>query len=50
VGTESVWRIPLNNLFGARVIVFWEHVLIWIGLLPLLLYNGSIRRSRVFPH
>ncbi len=38
-GTESAWRIPLNNLFDARVIVFWEHVLIFIGFLPLLLYQ-----------
>src|SRR5947207_4428891 len=36
-GTESAWRIPLNNLFDARVIVFWEHVLIFVGFLPLLL-------------
>ena len=36
-GTESAWRIPLNELFDARVIVFWEHVLIFIGFLPLLL-------------
>src|SRR5580700_6146528 len=27
-GTESAWRIPLNGLFDAEVIVFWEHVLI----------------------
>ena len=39
-GTESAWRIPLNNLFDARVIVFWEHVLIFIGFLPLLLYQA----------
>jgi drug/metabolite transporter (DMT)-like permease len=36
-GTESAWRIPLNELFDAQVIVFWEHVLILIMLLPLLL-------------
>src|SRR5689334_17376774 len=36
-GTESAWRIPLNNLFDAEVIVFWEHVLILIIFLPLLL-------------
>src|SRR5213596_87499 len=36
-GTESAWRIPLNQLFGAQVIVFWEHVLILLMLLPLLL-------------
>lgn len=36
-GTESAWRIPLNELFDAQVIVFWEHVLIVLMLLPLLL-------------
>src|SRR5205809_3345154 len=36
-GTESAWRIPLNNLFDAPVIVFWEHVLILLMFLPLLL-------------
>jgi hypothetical protein len=35
-GTESAWRIPLNALFEAEVIVFWEHVLILIMFLPLL--------------
>ncbi len=36
-GTESAWRIPLNRLFDAEVIVFWEHVLILLFFLPLLL-------------
>jgi DME family drug/metabolite transporter len=36
-GTESAWRIPLNQLFDAQVIVFWEHVLIVLLLLPLFL-------------
>lgn len=36
-GTESAWRIPLNALFDARVIVFWEHVLILLMFLPILL-------------
>ena len=36
-GTESAWRIPLNSLFDAKVIVFWEHVLILIMFLPLLI-------------
>jgi drug/metabolite transporter (DMT)-like permease len=36
-GTESAWRIPLNKLFDAEVIVFWEHILILIFFLPLLL-------------
>ncbi len=35
-GTESAWRIPLNELFDAKVIVFWEHVLILIMFLPIL--------------
>jgi len=36
-GTESAWRIPLNNLFDAEVIVFWEHVAILFMFLPLLI-------------
>jgi len=36
-GTESAWRIPLNALFDAKVIVFWEHVLILLMFLPILL-------------
>jgi len=36
-GTESAWRIPLNALFDAKVIVFWEHVFILIMFLPILI-------------
>jgi drug/metabolite transporter, DME family len=36
-GTESAWRIPLNELFDPKVIVFWEHVLIVIMFLPILI-------------
>jgi drug/metabolite transporter (DMT)-like permease len=36
-GTESAWRIPLNDLFDADVIVFWEHVLILFMFLPILI-------------
>src|SRR5438132_3021324 len=44
-GTESAWRIPLNDLFDADVIVFWEHVLILIMFLPLLLPSlGELRK------
>jgi drug/metabolite transporter (DMT)-like permease len=44
-GTESAWRIPLNDLFDAEVIVFWEHVLILLMFLPLLLARlGEIRK------
>ncbi len=52
-GTESAWRIPLNDLFAAPVIVFWEHALILILFLPLLFSQlgelGKIdRRSWMF--
>src|SRR6266480_1498661 len=44
-GTESAWRIPLNELFDADVIVFWEHLLILFMFLPLLLPNlGELRK------
>ena len=44
-GTESAWRIPLNELFDAAVIVFWEHVLILLMFLPILLPNlGELRK------
>lgn len=44
-GTESAWRIPLNQLFDADVIVFWEHVLILLMFLPILLPNlGRLRQ------
>ena len=36
-GTESAWRIPLNDLFDAEVIVFWEHILILLMFLPILI-------------
>ncbi len=44
-GTESAWRIPLNDLFDADVIVFWEHVLILLMFLPILLPRlGQLRK------
>lgn len=44
-GTESAWRIPLNDLFDANVIVFWEHVLILLMFLPILLPQlGELRK------
>jgi len=44
-GTESAWRIPLNDLFDADVIVFWEHILILLMFLPILLSQvGEIRK------
>src|SRR5260370_36362230 len=37
--------MPLNNLFDADVIVFWEHVLILLMFLPLLVSRlGEIRK------
>lgn len=44
-GTESAWRIPLNDLFDSDVIVFWEHVILVLTFLPLLLPRlGELRR------
>jgi drug/metabolite transporter (DMT)-like permease len=43
-GTESAWRIPLNEIFDADVIVFWEHVFILLMFLPVLVPN--IRKLR----
>ncbi len=44
-GTESAWRIPLNDLFDAQVIVFWEHVLILLMFLPILIPQlGELRK------
>src|ERR1700751_2633738 len=49
-GTESAWRIPLNEMFDARVIVFWEHVLILLMLLPLLIPSlGELRKIESLP-
>jgi drug/metabolite transporter (DMT)-like permease len=46
-GTESAWRIPLNELFDAKVIVFWEHVFILIMFLPILILRlGEIPKVR----
>src|ERR1700730_93483 len=44
-GTESAWRIPLNDLFDAQVIVFWEHELILLMFLPILIpHLGELRK------
>jgi drug/metabolite transporter, DME family len=37
-GTESAWRIPLNDRFpDADVLVFWEHVVLVLLALPMML-------------
>ena len=48
-GTESAWRVPLNGLFDhPDVLVFWEHVLLVILALPLVLPRlGELRRVRL---
>lgn len=44
-GTESAWRIPLNDVFSANVLVFWEHVILVACALPLILPRlGELRR------
>ncbi len=46
-GTESAWRIPLNDVFSERVMVFWEHVILVACALPLILPRlGELRRVR----
>lgn len=44
-GTESAWRIPLNDVFSPNVLVFWEHVILVACALPLILPRlGELRR------
>jgi DME family drug/metabolite transporter len=44
-GTESAWRIPLNGLFEADVLVFWEHVVLVAIALPFVLPRlGELRK------
>ncbi len=47
-GTESAWRIPLNDLFpDADVLVFWEHVILVACALPFILPRlGELRHVR----
>jgi drug/metabolite transporter (DMT)-like permease len=46
-GTESAWRIPLNGVFDANVLVFWEHVILATLALPLVVPRlGELRRVR----
>lgn len=44
-GTESAWRIPLNEVFDHNVLVFWEHVILVACALPLVIPRlGELRR------
>ena len=44
-GTESAWRIPLNDVFSVDVVVLWEHVILVICALPLVIPRlGELRR------
>jgi drug/metabolite transporter (DMT)-like permease len=44
-GTESAWRIPLNDVFAPDVLVFWEHVILALCALPLVIPRlGELRR------
>jgi DME family drug/metabolite transporter len=46
-GTESAWRIPLNDLFAPDVLVFWEHVILAALALPFVLPRlGELRRVK----
>ena len=48
-GTESAWRIPLNDLFDKPdVLVFWEHVILAALALPFVLPRlGELRKVRL---
>jgi drug/metabolite transporter (DMT)-like permease len=47
-GTESAWRIPLTSVFSVDVIVLWEHVILVICALPLVIPRlGELRRVHV---
>jgi drug/metabolite transporter (DMT)-like permease len=44
-GTESAWRIPLNDVFSPNVLVFWEHVILVACALVLVIPRlGELRR------
>ena len=44
-GTESAWRIPLNDVLSADVLVLWEHVILVVCALPLVIPRlGELRR------
>jgi drug/metabolite transporter (DMT)-like permease len=44
-GTESAWRIPLNDLFAPEVIVWWEHVVLVALALPFIIPRlGELKR------
>jgi drug/metabolite transporter (DMT)-like permease len=44
-GTESAWRIPLNDVFDPNVLVFWEHVVLVLCALPFVLPRlGELRK------
>lgn len=44
-GTEIAWRLLLNNVFDPDVLVFWEHVIMVVCALPLVLPRlGELRR------
>jgi drug/metabolite transporter (DMT)-like permease len=44
-GTETAWRVPLLKVFSPNVMVFWEHVLLVVCALPLVIPRlGELRR------
>jgi drug/metabolite transporter (DMT)-like permease len=46
--TASAWRIPLTSVFSVDVIVLWEHVILAICALPLVIPRlGELRRVHV---
>ena len=44
-GTESAFRIPLNDLFAPEVIVLWEHLILVVLFLPIVFSRiGELRQ------
>jgi drug/metabolite transporter (DMT)-like permease len=47
-GAKLAWRIPLTSVFSVDVIVLWEHVIMVICALPLVIPRlGELRRVHV---
>jgi len=44
-GTESAFRIPLNDLFAPEVIVLWEHVILAALALPFIIWRSAELRQ-----
>ncbi len=44
-GTESIWRIPLNRIFDPEIIVFYEHALLVLVAIPIILIQRKMLKQ-----